>query len=43
MTLSTVKAIKETKGTVGIIQFDAHYALCNKEDGGPTNRGFLEK
>ncbi|MFI8577148.1 hypothetical protein ACIGEL_15685 [Rossellomorea aquimaris] len=24
MTLSTVKAIKETKGTVGIIQFDAH-------------------
>jgi formiminoglutamase len=32
-----VKAIKETKGTVGIIQFDAHHDLRNTEDGGPTN------
>jgi formiminoglutamase len=37
ITTSTVKAIKETKGTVGIIQFDAHHDLRNTEDGGPTN------
>ncbi|MGM0866983.1 MAG: formimidoylglutamase [Bacillota bacterium] len=37
ITTSTVKAIKETKGTVGIIQFDAHHDLRNTDDGGPTN------
>lgn len=37
ITTSTVKAIRETKGTVGIIQFDAHHDLRNTEDGGPTN------
>ncbi len=37
ITTSTVKAIKETKGKVGIIQFDAHHDLRNTEDGGPTN------
>jgi formiminoglutamase len=37
ITTSTVKAIKETKGTVGIIQFDAHHDLRNTGDGGPTN------
>ncbi|KAA0565889.1 formimidoylglutamase [Bacillus sp. CH30_1T] len=37
ITTSTVKAIKEAKGTVGIIQFDAHHDLRNTEDGGPTN------
>ncbi len=37
ITTSTVSAIKETKGTVGIIQFDAHHDLRNTEDGGPTN------
>ncbi|NMH67651.1 formimidoylglutamase [Bacillus sp. RO3] len=37
ITTSAVKAIKEVKGTVGIIQFDAHHDLRNTEDGGPTN------
>jgi formiminoglutamase len=37
ITTSTVKAIKETKGRVGIIQLDAHHDLRNTEDGGPTN------
>ncbi|MGR3766090.1 formimidoylglutamase [Rossellomorea sp. NS-SX7] len=37
ITTSTVKAIKENKGTVGIIQLDAHHDLRNTEDGGPTN------
>jgi formiminoglutamase len=37
ITTSTVKAIKETRGTVGIIQLDAHHDLRNTEDGGPTN------
>jgi formiminoglutamase len=37
ITTSTVKAIKETKGTVGIIQLDAHHDLRNTKDGGPTN------
>ncbi|WP_064091897.1 formimidoylglutamase [Rossellomorea aquimaris] len=37
ITTSAVKAIKETKGTVGIIQFDAHHDLRNTDDGGPTN------
>lgn len=37
ITTSAVKAIKETKGKVGIIQFDAHHDLRNTEDGGPTN------
>jgi formiminoglutamase len=37
ITTSTVKAVKETKGTVGIIQLDAHHDLRNTEDGGPTN------
>ncbi|MGM0853906.1 MAG: formimidoylglutamase [Bacillota bacterium] len=37
ITTSTVKAIKETKGTVGILQFDAHHDLRNTDDGGPTN------
>ncbi len=37
ITTSTVKAIKETKGTIGIIQLDAHHDLRNTEDGGPTN------
>lgn len=35
------------KGTVGVIQFDAHHDLRNTEDGGPTNgtpfRRLLEK
>ncbi|CAN7175214.1 formimidoylglutamase [Rossellomorea sp. LjRoot5] len=37
ITTSTIKAIKEMKGTVGIIQFDAHHDLRNTEDGGPMN------
>ncbi|WP_175990059.1 formimidoylglutamase [Bacillus sp. Marseille-Q1617] len=37
ITTSTVKAIKETIGTVGVIQLDAHHDLRNTEDGGPTN------
>ncbi|KSU60450.1 formimidoylglutamase [[Bacillus] enclensis] len=37
ITTSTVKAIKEKKGTMGIIQLDAHHDLRNTEDGGPTN------
>jgi len=37
ITTSAVKAFCEEKGTVGIIQFDAHHDLRNTEDGGPTN------
>ncbi|MGP4070934.1 formimidoylglutamase [Piscibacillus sp. B03] len=33
----SIKALHETKGTVGVIQFDAHHDLRNLEDGGPTN------
>ena len=33
----SIKALNEQKGTVGVIQFDAHHDLRNLEDGGPTN------
>ncbi|MGM8214919.1 formimidoylglutamase [Bacillaceae bacterium W0354] len=33
----SIKAVSEHKGTVGVIQFDAHHDLRNLEDGGPTN------
>lgn len=32
----SIKAFSQ-KGTVGVIQFDAHHDLRNTEDGGPTN------
>ncbi|RPF54022.1 formimidoylglutamase [Aquisalibacillus elongatus] len=32
-----IKALNEEKGTIGVIQFDAHHDLRNLEDGGPTN------
>ncbi|MFG6496981.1 formimidoylglutamase [Fictibacillus sp. UD] len=32
-----IKAFQETRGKVGIIQFDAHFDLRNTEDGGPSN------
>lgn len=32
-----IKAFQETRGRVGIIQFDAHFDLRNTEDGGPSN------
>ncbi|PYZ91998.1 formimidoylglutamase [Salipaludibacillus keqinensis] len=32
-----IKAYAENKGTVGVIQFDAHHDVRNLEDGGPTN------
>ncbi|HET7578305.1 MAG TPA: formimidoylglutamase [Bacillales bacterium] len=42
----SIKAFQATKGTVGVIQFDAHHDLRNLEDGGPSNgtpfRGLLE-
>ncbi|MBN3553526.1 formimidoylglutamase [Fictibacillus nanhaiensis] len=42
-----IKAFQETKGRVGIIQFDAHFDLRNTEDGGPSNgtpfRQLIEK
>lgn len=42
----SIKAFAETKGRVGVIQFDAHHDLRNLEDGGPSNgtpfRGLLE-
>jgi formiminoglutamase len=34
---SAIKAFQETRGRVGIIQFDAHFDLRNLEDGGPSN------
>ncbi len=34
---SVIKAFAKTKGTIGVIQFDAHHDLRNLEDGGPTN------
>lgn len=33
----SIKAFSEVKGTVGVIQFDAHHDLRNLEDGGPSN------
>lgn len=33
----SIKAFHKTKGTIGVIQFDAHHDLRNLEDGGPTN------
>jgi formiminoglutamase len=42
----SIKAFAATKGTVGVIQFDAHHDLRNLEDGGPSNgtpfRGLIE-
>ncbi len=42
----SIKAFGKAKGTVGIIQFDAHHDLRNLEDGGPSNgtpfRGLIE-
>lgn len=42
----SIKAFTATKGTVGVIQFDAHHDLRNLEDGGPSNgtpfRGLIE-
>jgi formiminoglutamase len=42
----SIKAFKAVKGTVGVIQFDAHHDLRNLEDGGPSNgtpfRGLIE-
>jgi formiminoglutamase len=34
---AAIKAFQETRGRVGIIQFDAHFDLRNTEDGGPSN------
>jgi formiminoglutamase len=34
---SSIEAIAESKGKIGVIQFDAHHDLRNVEDGGPTN------
>ncbi|UFT98424.1 formimidoylglutamase [Radiobacillus kanasensis] len=33
----SIKAFSEVKGSVGVIQFDAHHDLRNLEDGGPCN------
>ncbi len=33
----SIKAFKKNKGTVGVIQFDAHHDLRNLQDGGTTN------
>ncbi|GEL78417.1 formimidoylglutamase [Tenuibacillus multivorans] len=33
----SIKAHQKHKGTIGVIQFDAHHDLRNLEDGGPTN------
>ncbi|HET7629411.1 MAG TPA: formimidoylglutamase [Bacillales bacterium] len=42
----SIKAFAQAKGTIGVIQFDAHHDLRNLEDGGPSNgtpfRGLLE-
>jgi formiminoglutamase len=43
----TIKGFKNGKGgTVGVIQFDAHHDVRNREDGGPSNgtpfRGLIE-
>lgn len=42
----SIKAFAVAKGTVGVIQFDAHHDLRNLEDGGPSNgtpfRGLIE-
>lgn len=42
----SIKAFGAAKGTVGVIQFDAHHDLRNLEDGGPSNgtpfRGLIE-
>ncbi|HEX7065940.1 MAG TPA: formimidoylglutamase [Bacillales bacterium] len=42
----SIKAFSEAKGTVGVIQFDAHHDLRNLKDGGPSNgtpfRGLIE-
>lgn len=37
ITFPNVKAFAETKGKVGIIQFDAHHDVRNLVDGGPSN------
>ncbi|WP_255717298.1 formimidoylglutamase [Salipaludibacillus sp. CUR1] len=33
----SIQAFAEHKGSVGVIQFDAHHDVRNLEDGGPTN------
>ncbi|MBY6037884.1 formimidoylglutamase [Fictibacillus nanhaiensis] len=42
-----IQAFQESRGKVGIIQFDAHFDLRNTEDGGPSNgtpfRQLIEK
>lgn len=42
----SIKAFSKTRGTVGVIQFDAHHDLRNLKDGGPSNgtpfRGLIE-
>ncbi|EPZ37531.1 MULTISPECIES: formimidoylglutamase [Anoxybacillus] len=37
ITYPVVSGWQKQKGTIGIIQFDAHHDLRNLEDGGPTN------
>jgi formiminoglutamase len=37
VTAPSVEAFAKVKGTIGIIQFDAHHDLRNLEDGGPSN------
>ncbi|AXM87702.1 formimidoylglutamase [Anoxybacillus ayderensis] len=37
ITCPVVSGWQKQKGTIGIIQFDAHHDLRNLEDGGPTN------
>ncbi len=33
----SIKAFSKKRGTIGVIQFDAHHDLRNLEDGGPSN------
>jgi formiminoglutamase len=33
----SIKAFHQKRGTIGVIQFDAHHDLRNLEDGGPSN------
>ncbi|MGV3489472.1 MAG: formimidoylglutamase [Tuberibacillus sp.] len=47
ITCPSFKGFKEAKGgTIGVIQFDAHHDVRNREDGGPSNgtpfRGLIE-
>lgn len=37
ITYPSIKAFSETKGKIGVIQFDAHHDVRNLDDGGPTN------